>query len=246
MAASPHVLLYNPLPLQQEWSFLSPRNDTQVPQQKNQGTIIGRIYFLRAEPPAFKDELERWSRDIPNSLANLGGSKSTISSRTLVYNSVAFSALLTGLITFLILEFAYYLMRHSQEKESRAVAEKQIAEQKLHATQSRLRQAQIQAEHAAEKSGNAILKQQESEQKAREAAIQYEQALREKEQAEAAAEDISQQLLQQREFTNQALRLAMEKSEQAWYEKRHLRSSPNWQRLKARKPNVKKPKLRNS
>jgi hypothetical protein len=92
LASSPYILLYDPPPLRQEWSFPSPRNDTQTPLQKNQGTIIGRIYLLRASAPSFANELQRWLRDVPSSLAAMGShqSRSSIGLQFRGYLSISY------------------------------------------------------------------------------------------------------------------------------------------------------------
>jgi hypothetical protein len=169
----PFVLLRNPPPLYQEWGFESPRDDKKVYfEEKNGGDIIGRAYLLRADKPSFMGELQRWLRDIPGSLA-INSSRIRISSRSLVYNSIAISTIITGLLVLLVTEFAYYLARVAQEKEAKAVKDKLNAEQKLRIT--------------AEKSKQAIREKQEAEEVARIAAERSEQAIREKQKAEEVA-----------------------------------------------------------
>jgi mRNA-degrading endonuclease RelE of RelBE toxin-antitoxin system len=106
------IPLYNPPLNEQAWRFATPREKQIVYlKQKSQGTVIGRIYLLRSQPPLFTEELWQW---LQNSLR--------ISGKTLVYNAIAITALITGLAIWLLLEIHYHL-KLKREKDLRAYAE---------------------------------------------------------------------------------------------------------------------------
>jgi hypothetical protein len=224
---SPFVILRNPPPLYQEWRFETPNDDKQVySKYKNSGTIIGRAYFLRAEKPSFRDDLQKWVKEIPSILPNNSG-KVTMSSRNLVYSSIAISTIIAGLLVFIAMEFAYYSTRLAQENEAKAVKDKLNTDQKLRSAFETVRQAnleKIEAEEiariTAEKSERAIQEKLETEEAAR--AINQ-QAIREKLLAEEAARiagEKSEQAIQDKQKAEEDARIAAEKSERAIREKR--------------------------
>jgi hypothetical protein len=95
---SDYVLLHNLPSIKADWKFNSPRDSNIIlSQQKNTGKIVGRIYFVRGNPPSFLSELEKWLKN------PLGGN--------LVYNAIAGSALLTGLLAWLLSEIFHYRSR---------------------------------------------------------------------------------------------------------------------------------------
>ena len=199
------VLLYSPPPVHQEWKFQTPRDDLKVySDRKNRGSIIGRAYFLRADRPSFIGELQKWLIDIPSGLPFNSG-KSRISSRSLVYNSLAISALITGMIVLLIMEFAYYLARVAQESEAKTVKDKLNAEQNLRSTLEKVRKANKEKNEAEE---TALIFAQKSE-----------QAIQDKLKAEEAARAINQQIILEKEEAEKVARIAAQKSEQAIQDK---------------------------
>jgi hypothetical protein len=201
---SSYIVLYNPPPLYQEWGFRSPREDEQVYFQKNKGDIIGRAYLLRADRPSFVGELQRWLQDIPTSLS-IGSAKKRISSRSLVYNSIVISTLITGLLVLLGMEFAYYLTRVAQENEAKSVKDKLNTEKKLREAEDRVKEADQQ--------------RQQSEERVRIADEKSEQAIQEKLKAEEAVRAINQQAIQEKLKAEEAVRIAAQKSEQAIQDK---------------------------
>ncbi len=159
---------------------------------------------MRADRPSFVSELQRWAKDIPNSLS-ISSVKRRISSTSLVYNSIIISAFITGLLVLLAMEFAYYLTRVAQENEARAVKDKLNTEQRLRSALNRVRRANQD--------------RQQAEELARTAAEKSEQAIQEKQEAEEATRAINQQAIQKKMKAEEIARIAAEKSEQAIQEK---------------------------
>ncbi|WP_373546445.1 hypothetical protein [Chamaesiphon sp.] len=104
LKGSDYVILRNPPSIQADWKFNSPRDSKIVlSQQKNVAKIVGRIYFIRGNPPSFLSELEKWLKK------PLSGN--------LVYNAIAGSALVTGLLAWLLSEFFHYRSRKAYQLE---------------------------------------------------------------------------------------------------------------------------------
>ncbi len=105
LKGSDYVLLRNPPSIRPDWNFNSPGdNQSVLSQQKNAATIIGRIYFVRGNPPSFADELKRL-----NPLAE--------GSRNLVYDAIAASAVLTRILAWLLSEIFHYRSRKAYQLE---------------------------------------------------------------------------------------------------------------------------------
>ncbi len=117
---SDYVLLHNPPSIKADWKFNSPRDSNIIlSQHKNTSNIVGRIYFVRGNPPSFLSELEKWLKN------PLGGN--------LVYNAIAGSALLTGLLAWLLSELFHYRSRKAYQLEieyERALREANIEKSK--------------------------------------------------------------------------------------------------------------------
>jgi hypothetical protein len=185
LISSPFVILRDPPPLHQEWGFETPSNDKKILYNKqNKGRVIGRAYLIRADVPNISNEL--------NSLK-------------LAYTSVAISALITGLLTLLSIEFSYYLIKQAESKEAIAV------------------QAQEQAEESARLANqNSIRANQEKEQAEESARLANENSVRanqEKEQAEKATRNIQTLSSQEIKEFMEVARLANENSVRANQEK---------------------------
>ncbi len=229
------MLLRNPPPFTQESGFRSPHDEVPTAfSGQNSDKVIGRVYLLRADPPPFTQEIQTWFVDLPNSL--LG---KRISSRNLLYNSIAISSSLAAIVVWVLLELAYYQTRLAQEKERKAVEAKLNAETKLrladHRNEQALREkeeAEESARIAAQKSEQALREKEEAEEFARIAAQKSEQALREKDEAEESADAVGQteefariaaqkneQALREKEETEEFARIVAQKNEQALREK---------------------------
>jgi hypothetical protein len=223
------IPLYNPPSIEQMWEFTTPRESQIVyTRKKNQGEIIGRIYLLRANPPLFTEELGQW---LQNPLST--------SSKTLVYNAIAITALFTGLFVWLLSELIYHLkletekrLRTLAENEARILKEKieaeeavQIADRYLHIAvenESKAVREKLDTEQKLRltviKSEQAVRGKQEAEKIARVAAQKSEQAIREKQEAEQIAQQ-SEQAIREKQEAEQIARVALQKSEQAIQEK---------------------------
>jgi hypothetical protein len=113
-----YIILRNPPSTKPDWKFESPR-DSQivVSRQQNVNPIIGRIYFVRGNPPSFSDELK-----ILNPFSQ--------GSRNLVYDAIAGAALLTGILAWILSEIFHYRSRKSDRLEIEAERSiRQAAEQ---------------------------------------------------------------------------------------------------------------------
>jgi hypothetical protein len=113
-----YIILRNPPSSKPDWKFESPR-DSQivVSQQQNVNPIIGRIYFVRGNPPSFIDELKTLNPFRKGS-------------RNLVYDAIAGAALLTGILAWLLSEAFHYRSRKSDRLEIEAERSiRQAAEQ---------------------------------------------------------------------------------------------------------------------
>jgi hypothetical protein len=108
LKGSDYIILRNPPTSKPDWKFESPRDSQiMVSQQQNINPIIGRIYFVRGNPPSFIDELKTLN---PFSKG----------SRNLVYDAIAGAALLTGILAWLLSEIFHYRSRKSDRLEIEA------------------------------------------------------------------------------------------------------------------------------
>jgi mRNA-degrading endonuclease RelE of RelBE toxin-antitoxin system len=156
------IPLYNPPSSEQTWEFTTPRETEIVyTRQKNQGKVIGRIYLLRANPPLFTEELRQW---LQNPLST--------SSKTLVYNAIAITALFTGLFVWLLSELIYHLKLET-EKRLRIFAENEsrILKEKIEAEEA-VRRAETDLYIAAENELKAVNEKLEADKVARFAQLQ--------------------------------------------------------------------------
>jgi hypothetical protein len=125
------LLLRDPIPNKPEWKFKDAHDTKSVPSGlQNSGKIIGRVYLLRGNPPLFTAEIQRWLQN-----------PWKISRTTLIYNAIAGSALLTGIIVWLLSELAYFSRRKAGLIKLKAETQiRQAAEVKLDA-EIQIRQA---------------------------------------------------------------------------------------------------------
>jgi FtsZ-binding cell division protein ZapB len=110
------LLLRDPIPNNQEWKFESSHAKERISSGlQNPGKIIGRVYLLRSNRPSFISEIQNWLQN-----------PWKVSRSTLVYNAITGTALLTGIIVWLLSELAYC----SQKKADRIKleSEKQVGE----------------------------------------------------------------------------------------------------------------------
>ncbi len=123
-----YIILRNPPSSKPDWKFESPR-DSQivVSQQQNVNPIIGRIYFVRGNPPSFIDELKTLN---PFSKG----------SRNLVYDAISGAALLTGILAWLLSEIFHYRSRKSDRLEIEA--ERSIRQASEQVTQANINKFQ--------------------------------------------------------------------------------------------------------
>lgn len=128
------MVLRDPPPLKQEWKFKSPRISEKISTgETNIGNIIGRVYLLRGNPPSFQSEMQGWLKNPSNT-----------SSKTVVYNAIAGSALLTGLIVWLLSELAFYIQTNANRQQREA-------DRKISVAAQREREAQQKADEAAQR-----------------------------------------------------------------------------------------------
>lgn len=131
------LILRDPAPIEQEWKFDSPRSIQKVSTGKqNHGNVIGRVYLLRGNPPSFQSELLSWWQ---NPLNNSG--------KNVVYNAIAGSAILTGVLVWLLTELASYIKVRADRQELEAEQKiRQATEVKLESEKKIRRAAQIELE----------------------------------------------------------------------------------------------------
>ena len=210
------LVLRNPSPLSQEVRFPSPRDEFSVTlTEKNLGNVIGRVYLLRAAPPSFLGELEKWFLDIPNNISFSGN----VSSRSLVYNAIAMSSLLAAIAVWLVLELAYRKTRLAQQNEKNAIKAKLMAESKLNLAVKETQKAK-EAEHQATKASEQALREaHQAVGVAHRATKASEQAQLERQQAEEALLAVSEQAQLERQRAEEVARRAAAASEQALREK---------------------------
>jgi hypothetical protein len=205
LISSPFVILRDPPPLYQEWGFETPSNDKKILYNKqNKGRVIGRAYLIRADAPSINNELK---------------------SLKLVYTSVAISALLTGLLILLSIEFSYYLIKEAENKEAMAVkaqikAEEiaRLAQEASNIAVNEKEKADKIARLAQETSKIAIKKQKEAEEIARLAQETSELAIEKQKEAGDAdplAQEASKLAIEKQKEAEESARLAQETSELA-------------------------------
>ena len=199
LARSSYILLRDPPPTSQEWGFKSPRKDEKVYLKKAKGSIIGRVYLIRAGRPSFIGEVQEWLKDIPGILNR--SPESRISARSLVYNSIAVSSLITGLVVFALMELAYHRTRIARYHEAKAVNEQLATQQKLN--------------NALDKADKTNQNRLQAEEIARIATEKSELAIREKEKVEEAARAISQEATQEKLKAEKLVRIADDNSRKA-------------------------------
>jgi hypothetical protein len=132
------LILRDPPPFKQEWKFDNPRaSEKTLTGEQNTGNIIGRVYLLRGTKPSFQSEVKAW---LENPLNN--------SSKNVVYNAIAGSAILTGFIVWLLTELLSYIKISADRQEleaknkvSEAAKMKFKAEQKLRQATDKISQA---------------------------------------------------------------------------------------------------------
>ncbi len=192
----------DPPPLHQEWGFETPSNDKKILYNKqNKGRVIGRAYLIRADAPSINNELK---------------------SLKLVYTSVAISALLTGLLILLYIEFSYYLIKEAQIQAENAL---RLARKASDIAIEEKKQAEKAARLAQEASNRANHEKEQAEEAARLAQEASNRANHEKEQAEASVRNIQTQSSQERQELEEAVHVAQEASNRANHEKEQAEES---------------------
>jgi hypothetical protein len=225
LTEAPFVLLRNSVPLEQEWKFETPQaHEKKFLKAQNTGNIIGRAYFIRANKPSFGNEIDRWIQNIPNSIPN-SANTTRASSRNLIYNSIGLTAIISGLLVFTLMEFAYYRARLARKNEEAAITDSQIAiEARQQAEQAalvargraeRAEEQRQQAERAAlvaeSRAERAEQQWRNAENAARAAEVRVEQA----EEAAFIAEVRAEQAAQQKEEAERAALIAVQQRAQA-------------------------------
>ncbi|MGK7940846.1 MAG: hypothetical protein AB4062_11995 [Crocosphaera sp.] len=105
----PYSSLQDPPPLYAERKFNSPRDETwTMTDTKNQGLIIGRVYYLRGIPPKFSEDIKNWSLQLPNSLLSDSGADK--------YYSLTFIlSLFGGFLSWGVLECTLFAKQANEE-----------------------------------------------------------------------------------------------------------------------------------
>jgi hypothetical protein len=219
------LILRDPPPLKQEWKFKSPRVSEKIlTGEQNSGNVIGRVYLLRGNPPSFQSELQAWLKNPIN-----------ISSKTVVYNAIAGSALFTGLVVWFLSELVFYIKINADRKElatekkaNDAAQQELAAEKKANDAAQQEREAekkiseatQIKLE-AAEQVLSANQREQEAKQKATdaerkelEAARKANDAAQREREAERKVSEAAQRELETAKKISEATQIKLEAAKQ--------------------------------
>ncbi len=189
------LILRDPPPIKQEWKFDSPRSiQKTLTGKQNYGNVIGRVYLLRGNSPSFQSELLSWWQ---NPWSNSG--------KNVVYNAIIGSAVLTGVLVWLLTELASYIKINADRQELQAEQKiRQATELRLESEQ-RIRQtteqvlsanqATIEARNSAREYRRIAESIQESESRTQAEKLEAEQRAID---AEQRAQQLENQLQQER------------------------------------------------
>ncbi len=131
------LLLRDPAPINQEWKFADPHATKRISSGlQNSGNVIGRVYLLRGNPPSFTSEIYNWLKN-----------PWKVSRSTLVYNAITGTALVTGIIVWLLSELIYFSQKKADRRELEAEKKASGAERvKLEAEKKVIEAAKIKRE----------------------------------------------------------------------------------------------------